>query len=112
MKYSPRMCRCQAAPEGGAGKSLFNFRAWCANLGSNLLLGQEQKQRRDEQPSKDTPQGESAVSESATAEQPTELCILPATTAEEESWELWKEVRNIHHKSHKFHPKGLGEPFT
>ena len=106
------MCRCQAAPEGGAGKSLFNFRAWCANLGSNLLLGQEQKQRRDEQPSKDTPQGESAVSESATAEQPTELCILPATTAEEESWELWKEVRNIHHKSHKFHPKGLGEPFT
>ena len=72
---------------------MFNFRAWCANLGSNLLLGQEQKQRREEQPSNDTSHGESAESESTTPEQPTELRILPATTAEEESWEIWKEVR-------------------
>lgn len=87
-----RLLRCQAAPEGGAGKSLFNLRAWGANLVNNLLLGQEQKQQPTQEPSQEASQAELPAAESATAEQQTELRILSATTAEEESWEHWKEV--------------------
>lgn len=87
------MCyRCQAAPEGGAGKSLFNLRAWGANLVNNLLLGQEQKQRSEQQLSgNEAQQAEPRPSENGAASKPAELRILPVN-AEEEAWELWKEV--------------------
>lgn len=85
--------RCQAAPEGGAGKSLFNLRAWGANLVNNLLLGQEQKQQSEQQPSSDEAQQlEARPSDISAASKPVELRILPAN-AEEKAWELWKEVR-------------------
>ncbi|CAL8470008.1 g9550 [Coccomyxa elongata] len=87
-------CRCQAAPEGGAGKSLFNLRAWGANLVNSLLLGQEQKQRSEQQPGGDeAQQAESRPTDSGAPSKPAELRILPAN-AEEEAWEHWKEYFN------------------
>lgn len=98
-KNTLHMFRCQAAPEGGAGKSLFNLRAWGANLVNSLLLGQEQKQRSEQQPSGDeAQQAESRTTDNGAPSKPAELRILPAN-AEEEAWELWKEVYHcrMHH---------------
>jgi len=71
--------RCQAAPEGGGGGSLFNLRAWGAGVVSGLKLGPGEVER------------------SAPAEPSEDATDAPAAPApapgEASSWDEWQTVR-------------------
>jgi len=71
--------RCQAAPEGGGGGSLFNLRAWGAGVVSGLKLGSGESQRgAPAEPSEDA------------ADAPAAPVLAPG---EASSWDEWQTVR-------------------